>query len=229
MRTRRTNVKNFIIDFILTVIAIVVAISFVHHRDSADKISTKSSLLKADVKFLTSEIDLVQNSIQQSITGLNQKSKSALSLQESLEEKNYRSIDSLSQVVAEFDPLVIFRPEIVGFEAFVQGDEIKRLTPLSTRKTLLKSMSLLQQCNQAYQIQFDALNLTYHQLIDPQFNENKSRLLNRYFLYNGKISAWLIEYQKQISRALHQLKRLNQSFIQLEDQLDNVIPVPDTK
>lgn len=182
----------------------------------------KTNLIAGDVKFLSGEIDLVQNSLTQVITGLTEKSRAAGSLQTSLEEKSYRATDSLASVVAQFDPMVIFRPELIGFEAFVVGDEITRLNPLSTRKTLLKSLALLNSCNDSYQANLSILCNQYNDLINSQFSEDRSRLLNRYFLYNGKVANWLAIYQREVNKEIQQLKRLDQSFIQLDDQLNKI-------
>lgn len=222
MRTKRTNARNFLLDFIVTCLAILVSISFIHHRTSTKKQEIKKGLITADIKFLEAEIALVQNTIKQTLVGLTEKNRAAAGLQSGLEEKNYRATDSISMVVAQFDPQVIFRPELIGFEAFIAGNELKRLKPLSVRKSLLKSVALLRKANAEYQTDITNLVSTYNELIDGQFNADKSRLINRYFLYNGKIANWLAVYQRQVNMEIQQLKRLEQAFMQLSDNLSSI-------
>lgn len=222
MRTKRTNTRNFILDFVVTCLAILVSVSIIHNRIGNKKQEIKSGLITSDIKFLEAEIALVQNTIKQTLVGLTEKNRAAASLQASLEEKNYRAIDSLSMIVAQFDPQIIFRPELIGFEAFTAGDELKRLKPLSIRKSLLKSIALLHRANNEYQTDMASLVLEYNSLIASQFNDDRSRILNRYFLYNGKIVSWLTIYQRQINLEIQQLKRLEQAFVQLSDNLSSI-------
>jgi len=223
LRTKRTHTRNFILDFVITSLAILVSAAIIQNRIGNKKEAINSELISIDVKFLSGEIALVQNTLNKTITGLSEKSRAAASLQASLEEKSYRATDSLAMVVSQFDPMVIFRPELIGFDAFVVGDEVKRLKPLSTRKTLLKSMALLKNSNDSYQANIESLTQQYNDLIGGQFNNDRSKLLNRYFLYNGKVADWLVHYQKEINKEIQQLKRLDQSFVRLNDQLSSIV------
>jgi hypothetical protein len=222
LRTKQINARNFVIDFVITTVAIVIALTFFNSRISGDVQEKEAMLFKADLKYLTSEISLVQNSVNQTLKGLKEKSKSANNLQTSLEEKSYRATDSLSMVVAQFDPNIFFRPEIIGFDAFVKGDEIKRLRPLSVRKSLLKSIGLLKKVNADYHESSIKYGSEYASLIDGQYTADRSRLTNRYFLYNGKLVTWLSNYSNELNKEIQQLKTLKQAFIQLEDQLNKL-------
>jgi hypothetical protein len=223
LRTKSTNTRNFLLDFLITSLAILVSVTIIQNRIGNKEEAIKTDLITVDVKFLSGEIDLVQNTLNKTITGLTEKSRAAARLQSSLEEKSYRATDSLAMVVAQFDPMVIFRPELIGFDAFVVGDEVKRLKPLSTRKTLLKSMALLKNSNDSYQVNITSLTQQYNDLIGGQFNNDRSKLLNRYFLYNGKVAGWIAQYQNEINKEIQQLKRLDQSFVRLNDQLSSIV------
>jgi hypothetical protein len=62
----------------------------------------------------------------------------------------------------------------------------------------------------------------YASLIDGQYTADRSRLTNRYFLYNGKLVTWLSNYSNELNKEIQQLKTLKQAFIQLEDQLNKL-------
>ena len=227
MRTRKSTGRNLLLDLLVTTVSILIALAIVRHFQKDEIVSSKLTQRKADIKFLMTETEIVQNTFEKTMENLNRKVLLANELNKSLTEKNYRYTDSLATVVFQFDPNTLFNPELLGFEAFLMGNEIKRLSPLNTRKELLKNVKHLKEIKQAYQQYQTSVKESYNALVDKQFNLSSGELKSGYYLYNGDWVNWLTEYEEQSLKMLQLFKNCFHEISAFHTTLQKVLPKTD--